>query len=61
MIEVKSCKECRGCHIHFPSKNCFCSEMDDQRIDDVNIIPNWCPLSDLPKGTKKTGHTFRLQ
>ena len=56
VIKIKSCKtnkkKCPYCdHDNLDFKTgvyyCFHEDVFQRRIDDVNIIPDWCPLENL--------------
>ncbi len=51
-IKIKECSECRYSDEIFNIKRCINPDLPDEEfpeiIEDLNKIPEWCPLPELP-------------
>lgn len=42
---INDCRECANFHWNFEEGRFFCEKAGDRQVEDLHLIPEWCPLS----------------
>jgi hypothetical protein len=42
---INDCRECANFHWDFEEGRFFCERARDRQVEDLHIIPDWCPLA----------------
>jgi hypothetical protein len=48
-ILIKDCRECSNFRWDFNLGQFKCTIQENTKIEEIHIIPDWCPLPDAPK------------
>lgn len=47
--EISQCKDCPQCYVCIAFERC---KQMDRTIDDINTLPDWCPLADVDRASQ---------
>ena len=43
---IHDCRECPNFHWDFVEGRFFCERAKDKQVEDLHLIPDWCPISE---------------
>ena len=43
----RDCRECPNFHWDFEVGRFLCEKARDRQVEDLHLIPDWCPLADV--------------
>lgn len=56
MIVIQDCRECENFLWDFDVGRFKCTIQENKLIEDLHIIPDWCPLPEAPQSNKSNKH-----